>query len=454
MGKTLTVNPLKTSPALGAAYALQGIKGAIALFHAAPGCTFLGKVLMTQHVKEPVGLVGTDIKEMPTIMGGLDELKNKILDVTEKFKPSVIGVIGTALSEVRGEDVETVMSSEFGVGSKNKQSKGFHSELRTHNSELIYIPCPDYMGGFDDGYAKAVEVMLENMAEAGPVISDQINILPSAFLTIGDLEEIKETVSAFGLKPVVLPDLSLSMDGSKARYGILPLDGLHIEEIKRMGRAAATIAIGKSMQKAGEILRQKFKTPLYSFGGLTGLEAMDEFIKLLMNLSGKDAPENIRRWRKRLIDGMVDTHLIMADKKIAIGLDGDMPSGISSFCREMGMSLIADCPSPFPLPSGERVRERGDLEDLEDMARDADLLIANSHGKEISDRLGIPLLRMGFPVYDRFGETLKVRVGYRGTLNFLFDMANIFQEGRNESYHRNHPKRQGMDAAIHSEHQC
>ncbi|MBI5874807.1 MAG: hypothetical protein HZB81_03005 [Deltaproteobacteria bacterium] len=191
-----------------------------------------------------------------------------------------------------------------------------------------------------------------------------------------------------------------------------------------MGCAAATIAIGEKMRKAGEIHQQKFKTPLYTLDSLIGIEATDEFIKLLMRLSGKDCPEGIRRWRKRLIDAMVDTHLLMADKRIAVGLDGDVVSGISAFCREMGMN-----PHP-PLPLKGEGKGGGDLEDLEDAAHDADLIIANSHGKEISDRLGIPLLRMGFPVYDRFGETLKVRIGYRGSLNFLFETANIFMDKR------------------------
>ncbi len=444
MGKTLTVNPLKTSPGLGAAYALQGIKGAVAMFHAAPGCTFLGKVLLTQHLKEPVGLVGTDIKEMPTIMGGLDELKNKILDIHKRFKPSLIGIIGTALSEVRGEDVERIIED---------------CKLQIENCKILYISAPDYMGGFEDGYAKAIEVMLENMAEAGPVISNQINILPSAFLTIGDLEEIKETVLSFGLKPVVLPDISLSMDGSKDRYGVLPLDGSHLEEIKRMGRASATIAIGEKMCKGGEILKQRFDIPLFMFDGLTGIEATDEFIKLLMQLSGKDCPEGIRRWRKRLIDAMVDTHLVMADKKIVIGLDGDMFAGITAFCREMGVEATGSGGKLAPAGGKQGGQGASDLEDLEDMARDADLIIANSHGKEISDRLGIPLLRMGFPVYDRFGETLKVRIGYRGSLNFLFETANIFMDKRtrrneNESHHSGYQRRQDMDAAVHSEHQC
>ena len=68
-----------------------------------------------------------------------------------------------------------------------------------------------------------------------------------------------------------------------------------------------------------------------------------------------------------------------------------------------------------------------DLEDLEKMARanQAEVLIANSHGIESAERLGIPLLRAGFPQYDMLGGYQRTWIGYRGTRQTLFDLANI-----------------------------
>ena len=44
---------------------------------------------------------------------------------------------------------------------------------------------------------------------------------------------------------------------------------------------------------------------------------------------------------------------------------------------------------------------------------------------ESAERLGIPLLRAGFPQYDLLGGYQKVWVGYQGTRQTLFDLANI-----------------------------
>jgi nitrogenase molybdenum-iron protein alpha/beta subunit len=41
----------------------------------------------------------------------------------------------------------------------------------------------------------------------------QVNVLAGSMLTPGDLEHIKELIEAFGLRAVVLPDISDSLDG-------------------------------------------------------------------------------------------------------------------------------------------------------------------------------------------------------------------------------------------------
>jgi nitrogenase molybdenum-iron protein NifN len=70
----------------------------------------------------------------------------------------------------------------------------------------------------------------------------------------------------------------------------------------------------------------------------------------------------------------------------------------------------------------------GDLEDLEHAAgaADAQLIISNSHAAQTAERLGIPLLRAGFPQYDWVGGYARTWVGYRGARQALFDVANLF----------------------------
>ena len=71
---------------------------------------------------------------------------------------------------------------------------------------------------------------------------------------------------------------------------------------------------------------------------------------------------------------------------------------------------------------------RGDLEDLERLAaaNGAQLLVCNSHGVEVAKRLGISLLRAGFPLYDQVGGYARGWSGYRLARQALFDIANLF----------------------------
>ena len=76
----------------------------------------------------------------------------------------------------------------------------------------------------------------------------------------------------------------------------------------------------------------------------------------------------------------------------------------------------------------------GDLEDLETAAKGADLIVANSNGRQAAAKLGIKAhLRTGLPVFDRLGAHQKVWVGYRGTLNLIFETANLFQANATEA---------------------
>jgi nitrogenase molybdenum-iron protein NifN len=70
----------------------------------------------------------------------------------------------------------------------------------------------------------------------------------------------------------------------------------------------------------------------------------------------------------------------------------------------------------------------GDLEDLERGAADCDLLVTHSHGRQAAERLNKPLLRIGFPVFDRIGNAHRCQVGYRGTMALIYEISNLMIE--------------------------
>ena len=63
---------------------------------------------------------------------------------------------------------------------------------------------------------------------------------------------------------------------------------------------------------------------------------------------------------------------------------------------------------------------------------DADLLIGHSKGYAMSRQLGLPLIRVGFPVHDRVDGSRLLHVGYRGAQQLFDRIANTIIEMKQE----------------------
>jgi len=252
------------------------------------------------------------------------------------------------------------------------------------------------------------------------------------------VEELKELVESFGLTVLTIPDISNAMDGHiDAVVSPLSTGGITVEDIRKAGRSRATLYVGDSLAKAALKLKGKFGIPAYGFTSLTGLGETDRFMEALSAISGRPIPDKHRRWRSRLMDAMVDSHYQFGTKKVAIALESDNLKTLTGFLAGMGCEIQAAL-------SATRTRGLdglpcsnvfvGDLEDLESAAVGADLIVANSNGRQAAKKLKIGAhLRAGLPVFDRLGAHQKVWVGYRGTLNLVFETANLFQANAKEA---------------------
>jgi nitrogenase molybdenum-cofactor synthesis protein NifE len=435
-GKAATVNPQKNSPALGATMAYLGIDNMLGLLHGAQGCSTFIRLQLSRHYKESIALNATAMSEDSAIFGGWDNLKKGIGRVIEKFGPQVVGVMTTGLTETMGDDV-------------NSAIKQFREEHPEHDSvPIIWASTPDYCGSLQEGYAAAVEAILETLPERRgdrPVapteewtIAEQVNLLPGSHLTPADVEELKELVESFGLKVLTIPDISNAMDGHIDDV-VSPLStgGIPVEDIRKAGRSVATLYVGDSLARAGLRLKERFGIPAYGFTSLTGLAETDRFMEVLSAISGRPIPDRQRRWRSRLMDAMVDSHYQFGTKKVAITLESDNLKTLTSFLAGMGCQIQAALSATRTrgldgLPSANVFV--GDLEDLETVAMGADLIVANSNGRQAAGKLKIGAhLRAGLPVFDRLGAHQKVWVGYRGTLNLVFETANLFQANAKEA---------------------
>jgi nitrogenase molybdenum-iron protein NifN len=260
----------------------------------------------------------------------------------------------------------------------------------------------------------------------------RVNVLVGSLLGPGDVEALKAMIEAFGLEPVVLPDLADSLDGHLAAEDFSPttVGGVPVSCLKRLGDAIATLVIGPSLYAAAAYLKERTGVPEHRFDHLLGLDATDHLLMVLRTLSGRSVPERFERHRSQLQDAMLDTHFVLGGRRVALALDPDYLNAVSWFLSTVGaVTVAAVAPGYAPILEGVGSAEvkLGDLEDLESLARanDAELIISNSHAVQTATTLGLPLLRAGFPQYDWFGGASRCLIGYRGSQLLLFELANL-----------------------------
>ena len=416
--KACSVNPLKMSQPIGAALAFLGLNRCMPLLHGSQGCTAFGLVLFVRHFREAIPLQTTAMNEVTTILGGMDNIEQAIVNICNRARPEIIGLCSTGLTETKGDDVEGYL----------KLIRAKHPEL--DGVPIVYVSTPDYKDAFQDGWSKAVTGIVRQLAQPAAARAErQVNVLAGSHLTPGDLEEIREMAEAFGLNPILVPDLSGSLDGHIPEdFSPTTLGGTRLEQIRAMGASRATIAVGEQMRPAAEALEQKTGVPYTLFERLTGLTANDRLLAFLSRESGRQVPDKYRRQRSQLVDAMLDGHFFFGGKRVAVGAEPDLLWDVGCWLAEMGCELEAVTTAHSPLlerlPSAEVTI--GDLEDLERLAQGCDLLITHSHGRQAAERLGIPFLRMGMPTFDRLGAAHRLSVGYRGTRDLVFEIGNLF----------------------------
>ena len=425
--KHCTVNPLKMSPSIGAALAFLGIDNSMPLLHGSQGCTSFGLVLFVRHFREAIPMQTTAMSEVATVLGGFDNLEQALVNISGRTKPALIGICTTGISEIKGDDLDGFL----------KLIRSSHPEL--NEIALVHVSTPDFQGTFQDGWAAAVTRIVEELVEIPQFesrLSRRLNVLPGCHMTPGDIDELRDIFDAFSLDPFFLPDLSGSLDGHiPAEFTSTSLGGITVEQIRGMGSACWTVAIGEQMRGAAITLEHLTGVPYKLFDRLTGLAANDELMKFLSEISGVPVPKKYRRQRSQLIDAMLDGHFYFGGKRIAIAAEPDLLFAISHWFHDMGcvvQSAVSTMESPVleTLPVDEVLV--GDLEDLEVRSAGADLFVTHSHGRQAAERLGIPLFRIGIPVFDRLGAGQQVIVGYRGTRNLIFEVGNLFMANAHE----------------------
>ncbi|BCV20474.1 nitrogenase component 1 [Moorella sp. Hama-1] len=438
--RSVVVNPNRTCMPLGAMWAVLGVHGAIPFVQGAQGCTTYVRYTFCRVFKEPATIATASFHEDAAVFGGRRNLIEGIRNLVVRYWPELIGVVTTCSSEIIGDDMVSFLKM-----ARANLRKEIGPE-RADGIPIVLVNTPSFAGSHVDGYDRASRAFVETLATTRNKPNDKVNIIPG-LLYPGDIREIKHLLRHMGIEGIVLFDISDPLDAPLQPPVSLPYKppgGTPVEAIRDMANSLATFALQPHAGQAGaRYLERKFGVRAVVGPPPIGIQGTDAFLKALRELTGKPIPENLRQERGRLVDSLADTFHHTMMKKVAIMGDPDVVLGVTRFVLEMGMEPVAlaggtasktfDHDVEAILAEGgyagdpPLVVNGGDLLEFEEHLKQlprVDLVIGNSRAVDIAKELQVPLVRVGFPIYDRFGYQKRAVVGYRGGEVLLAEIVN------------------------------
>lgn len=441
-----TQNACKLCTPLGAALAFKGIRGAVPLLHGSQGCSTYIRRYLISHFREPVDIACSNFSEQTAVFGGAANLEQAVENICSQYEPEMIGVATTCLSETIGDDVP-----RFLAGCRRR-----FPDL----PPLVHVSSPSYRGTHVEGFHDALRAVVQHFCEKqphgdpdtagtdspragqsqGPVCC---NLMPG-MVSPADIRHLKQIFVDAGIRAAVLPDYSEILDGPMwSRYHKIPEGGISTDNIAVMGRASASIEFGRTLahrKSAAKDLEAACGVLCRSLGLPVGISETDRFFEAIEALTGRRMPEKYEKQRGRLIDAYADGHKYVSGMRAVIYGEPDLVCGLAAFAAEIGMIPVL-CASGTQTGAMQaalaeivessvfekiRIMEGADFVNIEQEAGKLapQIFLGSSKGYWISRKLGVPLIRAGFPVHDRFGAPRLLHLGYRGAAQMFDQIVN------------------------------
>jgi nitrogenase molybdenum-iron protein beta chain len=433
--KEVVINPVHACQPLGAEMVAHGFEGTLPFVHGSQGCASYFRSTFIRHFREPAPMVSTAMTEDGAVFGGQNNLFEGLENAYTLYKPKMMAIFTSCMPEVIGDDLNAYI--------QNARNEG-HIPA---DFPLPYANTPSFNGSHLTGYDAMLKSILAYLAEKNKVEgkdNGRLNLIPGFDACTGNYREYKRILQAFDIPCTLLADISESFDS--------PLDGKYrpyaggtpLEDAADVLSAHATISLQKyATRETMKWFEGNTESPVETLPMPIGVKKTDQFLMKIAELSGKPVPAELKAERGRAVDAMTDAHQYLHNKKFAVYGDPDWLLGMVSFLLEMGARpyhiLCSRASKKFgkevqalldtsPYGAGSNIWVNRDLWHLRSIvATDpVDALIGDCHGKTISRDIGIPLIRAGFPIFDRVNLHRYPTVGYQGAINLLTRIANTF----------------------------
>lgn len=440
--EALTINPAKACQPLGAVFASVGFEGTLPFVHGSQGCVAYYRSHLSRHFKEPSSCVSSSMTEDAAVFGGLNNMTDGLANSYNMYKPKMIAVSTTCMAEVIGDDLNAFI--------KTSKEKGSVPQ----DFDVPFAHTPAFVGSHITGYDNALKGILEHFWDGKAGTAPKLERAPNEKInfiggfdgyTVGNTREIKRIFDLMDVQYTILADNSdvfdTPTDGEFRMYD----GGTTLEDAANAVHAKATISAQQWCTEKTLAFIAGHGQEVLAFNHPVGVSATDELLMALARITGKEIPEALARERGRLVDAMADSSAHIHGKKFAIYGDPDLCYGLTAFLLELGaepvhvlstngnkawhdkmQALFASSPlqNCHAYPGRDLWHMRSLL-----FTEPVDFLIGNTHGKYLERDTGTPLIRIGFPIFDRHHHHRSPLWGYQGGMNVLVKILDkIFDE--------------------------
>lgn len=430
------INPMYDCQPAGAQYAGIGIKDCIPLVHGGQGCTMFVRLLFAQHFKENFDVASTSLHEDSAVFGGAGRVEEGVLVLARRYPElRVIPIITTCSTEVIGDDIE---------GTIRIIKKALKAEFPEREIYLAPVHTPSFKGSHVTGYDECVKSVFQTIATKKTKPTGKLNVFPG-WVNPGDVVLLKDYFKAMGV------DATIFMDTENFDSPMLPSKAIEtqgnttVEDIADSANAIGSLALARyEGASTAKYLNESFEVPDYLVNTPYGIKNTDDMLRKISEVTGKEIPESLVRERGIALDALADlAHMFFANKKVAIFGHPDLVLGLAQFCMEIELEpcllLIGD-------DQGRKYKKDPRIEELKNTAHfdieiihnadlwelekrinaglKLDLIMGHSKGRYVAIEANIPMVRVGFPTFDRAGLYRKPTIGYKGAMELAETIAN------------------------------
>lgn len=448
--EALTINPAKACQPLGSALCGLGFHKTLVYIHGSQGCVAYFRTYFNRHFKEPVALIADSMTEDAAVFGGQKNVHEGLANAKALYGAEMIAVSTTCIAEVIGDDLNAF------IGNARKEG---------HIPQDFPVPfaqTPSFVGSHVTGWDNMEEGILRyftlnTMEGKAPGRNGKINIVPGFETYLGNYRVMKRYMKEMGVEATMLSDPSEVLDTPADGEFRMYAGGTTQDEIKDAPNAHTTFLIQPlGLEKTRKFVEGTWNHEVPKLNIPMGVEWTDEFLMKVSEVTGKPISPSLALERGRLVDMMTDSHAWLHGKKMALYGDPDFVMGMTKFLMELGIEpthIVCNNGSKrwdkamkkvlesSPYGAAARTYPGADLWHLRSLCftDKPDFIIGNSYGKYIQrdtlhkgKEFEVPLIRIGFPIFDRHHLHRMTTLGYEGAMTILTILTNAVLERLDE----------------------